>query len=518
LNNLASIWMGLDLRRRIAVVAATVGVFVAVLLLARGASEPDMALLYAGLDASAAGDVVASLEQQGVTYEVRGAAIYVPSVQRDMLRMTLASEGLPQNGGQGYEILDSLSGFGTTAQMFDAAYLRAKEGELARTILASPGIRTARVHISVPVARPFARDATTAAAVTVTTAAPLAPPQVEALRFLVASSVSGLLPENVAVIDSERGLIPQDGALMPDGSDRADMLQARAERLLAARVGPGNAVVEVTVDTVTESESILERRIDPEGRVAISTDVEESTARSTDPAQGDVTVASNLPDGDAAQQGGGTSSSEEATNRALTNYEVSETSREIIRAPGDIRRLTVAVLVNDLTVTDAEGATQVQPRTTEELDALRELVASAVGFDEERGDVITIRSMSFEPLPEAGTEATVAGLPLDMMSLIRLAVLAVVALILGLFVVRPILAQGRLPAPPPAPPALAPPSEMGAAGGAGAGAGAGGLVPGGGVEVIDPVTRIRKLIDERKDESARLLQSWIETPPPRERN
>ena len=512
MNNLASIWMGLDLRRRIAVVAATVGVFVAVLLLARGASEPDMALLYAGLDASAAGGVVASLEQQGVAYEVRGAAIYVPSVQRDMLRMTLASEGLPQNGGQGYEILDSLSGFGTTAQMFDAAYLRAKEGELARTILASPGIRAARVHISVPVARPFARDAQTSAAVTVTTAAPLAPPQVEALRFLVASAVSGLLPEAVAVIDSERGLIPAEG-IMPDGSDRADMLQARAERLLAARVGPGNAVVEVTVDTVTESESILERRIDPEGRVAISTDVEESTSRSSDSAQGDVTVASNLPDGDAGQNNG-SSSSEEATNRALTNYEVSETSREIIRAPGDIRRLTVAVLVNDLTVTDAEGATQVQPRTTEELDALRELVASAVGFDEERGDVITIRSMSFEPLPEVGTEASVAGVPFDMMSLIRLAVLAVVALILGLFVVRPILAQSRLPAPPPAPPALAPPAEMGAPGAAGAG----GLVPGGGVEVIDPVTRIRKLIDERKDESARLLQSWIETPPARERN
>jgi flagellar M-ring protein FliF len=514
-NNLASIWMGLDVRRRIALVAATVGVFVAVLLLARGASEPDMALLYAGLDPAAAGQVVAALEQQGVTHEVRGAAIYVPSVERDMLRMTLASQGLPQNGGQGYEILDSLSGFGTTAQMFDAAYLRAKEGELARTILASPGIRAARVHISVPVARPFARDALTSAAVTVTTAAPLAPPQVEALRFLVASAVSGLLPEDVAVIDSERGLIPAEG-LMPDGTDRAEMLQARAERLLSARVGPGNAVVEVTVDTVTESESILERRIDPEGRVAISTDVEESTSRSSDSAQGDVTVASNLPDGDAAQNGG-TSSSEEASNRALTNYEVSETSREIIRAPGDIRRLTVAVLVNDLTLTDAEGATQVQPRTAEELDALRELVASAVGFDEARGDVITIRSMTFEPLPDAGTEALASGLPLDMMSLIRLAVLAAVALVLGLFVVRPILAQqGRPPLLPAGPPALAPPADQGAgAAGSLAAAGGGGA---GNVEVIDPVTRIRKLIDERKDESARLLQSWIESSQPRERN
>jgi flagellar M-ring protein FliF len=510
LENLASIWNGLDLRRRLVLVAATVGVFVAVLFLARGASQTDMKLLYSGLDATAAGEVVTALEQQGVTFEVRGTSLYVPAALRDSLRMTLAAEGLPQTGGQGYEILDSLSGFGTTAQMFDAAYLRAKEGELARTILASPGIRSARVHIAVPDARPFARDGRTSAAVTVASSAPLAPAQVEALRFLVASAVSGLRPEDVAVIDSDRGLIPQDGLLLPDGSDRADQLQARAERLLSARVGTGNAVVEVTVDTVTETESILERRIDPEGRVAISTEVEESTARSNDTRPGAVTVASNLPDGDAAEDGG-TSSSEEATNRALTNFDVSETSREIIRAPGDIRRLTVAVLVNDVVVTDPAGATTSQPRSQEELDALRELVASAVGFNEARGDVITIRSMSFEPLPERGTEAVAAGSPFDVMSLIRLAVLAVVALVLGLFVVRPIFAQGKSAESRALPPALVPP--------------AGGELPvlpgvagtGATVEVIDPVTRIRKLIDERKDESARLLQSWIETPPARER-
>lgn len=510
MENLRSIWMSLDLPRRIAVVAATLGVFAAVLLLARSAAQPDMALLYAGLDSAAAGEVIAALEQQGVPHEVRGASLFVPAAQRDVLRMTLASEGLPQTGGQGYEILDSLSGFGTTAQMFDAAYLRAKEGELARTILATPGIRSARVHISVPMARPFARDGDTNAAVTVAAAAPLAPAQVEALRFLVSSAVSGLQPENVAVIDAERGLIPAEGTTVMDGSDRAETLQARAERLLAARVGAENAVVEVSVETVTESEAIVERRVDPDQRVAISTEVEESTSRSNDSADGAVTVASNLPDGDAAQDGGGTSSSEEATNRAVTNFDVSETSREIIRAPGDIRRLTVAVLVNDVTVTDSEGATVVEPRPQEELDSLRELVASAVGFDESRGDVITIRSMPFEPIPELGTEVSEAGFPLDTMGLIRLGVLAIVALVLGLFVVRPILAGNRAAASPEPEDPLALP---------------GGLdlpfmtVPmdqDGGVEVIDPVSRIRKLIDERKDESARLLQSWIETTPTRE--
>jgi flagellar M-ring protein FliF len=162
-------------------------------------------------------------------------------------------------------------------------------------------------------------------------------------------------------------------------------------------------------------------------------------------------------------------------------------------------------------VTDPAGATTSQPRSQEELDALRELVASAVGFNEARGDVITIRSMPFEPLPERGTEATSAGFPLDVMSLVRLAVLAVVALILGLFVVRPIFAQAKAAETRALPPALVPPTAgelPGLPGGAGRGDA---------VEVIDPVTRIRKLIDERKDESARLLQSWIETPPARER-
>ena len=129
-----------------------------------------MSLLFGGLEARAAGDVIAALDQRGIPYDVRGGAIYVPTAQRDTLRMGLASEGLPTNGSQGYELLDSLSGFSTTSQMFDAAYWRAKEGELARTILASPHVRAARVHISTSATRPFQRDQAPTAAVTVTTA------------------------------------------------------------------------------------------------------------------------------------------------------------------------------------------------------------------------------------------------------------------------------------------------------------------------------------------------------------
>ena len=129
--------------------------------------------------------------------------------QRDSLRMTLAAEGLPANSGAGYELLDGLSGFGTTAQMFDAAYWRAKEGELARTIRANPQIKSARVHIAQAPEMPFQANVPPKASVTVTTAGGgLSTAQARAIRHLVAAAVPGLLPEAVAVIDSVGGLIP----------------------------------------------------------------------------------------------------------------------------------------------------------------------------------------------------------------------------------------------------------------------------------------------------------------------
>ncbi|PIV75042.1 MAG: hypothetical protein COW55_07070, partial [Rhodobacteraceae bacterium CG17_big_fil_post_rev_8_21_14_2_50_65_11] len=148
LQNLVALWTALDGRRRTIVIGATIAMFLAILGLSRMAATPSMALLYAGMDSSAAGQVVAALEQRGVAYEVRGDSIHVDASQRDALRMTLAAEGLPATGAAGYELLDGLSGFGTTSQMFDAAYWRAREGELARTILANPQIRAARVHIA----------------------------------------------------------------------------------------------------------------------------------------------------------------------------------------------------------------------------------------------------------------------------------------------------------------------------------------------------------------------------------
>lgn len=140
MQQILAIWQSLDLRRRVILVGATLATFAAILALSSIASRPSLSLLYAGLSGDSAGQVLAALDQQGVSYEVRGELIYVEGAQRDALRMALASQGLPATGGSGYELLNSLSGFGTTSQMFDAAYWRAKEGELARTIAANPQI------------------------------------------------------------------------------------------------------------------------------------------------------------------------------------------------------------------------------------------------------------------------------------------------------------------------------------------------------------------------------------------
>ncbi|MEL6922200.1 MAG: flagellar basal-body MS-ring/collar protein FliF, partial [Pseudomonadota bacterium] len=349
MQQLLNVWMGLDIKRQVTVVVATIAMFLAILAMSRIVTAPSMTLLYAGLDSGAAGEVVRALEQRGVPFDVRGGSIFVDAQDRDQLRMTLASEGMPANSSKGYELLDTLSGFGTTSQMFDAAYWRAKEGELARTIVSSPFVSMARVHIASTGSNPFQRSVTPTASVSITTVGgDLSAQQAKSIRYLVASAVAGLNADDVAVIDANGMLIgaTDDTAQVSGAEDKAQVLRERVERLLEARVGPGNAIVEVSVETDTQSEEIRERRFDPESRVVISTDTEERTSTSNEGAANNVTVASNLPDGEGAGGEGG--SSQDAETRERVNYEVSETERAITKAAGAIRRVTVAVLINEL--------------------------------------------------------------------------------------------------------------------------------------------------------------------------
>lgn len=538
MQQLLNVWMRLDFSRQAVVILATGAMFFTIIFMSRMASAPTMTLLYAGLENGAAGEVIRSLEQRGIAFDVRGGSIFVDSEQRDQLRLTLASEGLPANSNRGYELLDSLNGFGTTSQMFDAAYWRAKEGELARTIVANPQISMARVHIATGGGSPFLRGVTPKASVSLTAnGGVITPAQGKAVRYLVASAVAGLAPEDVAVIDANGTLIgaADERSQTVGGDDKAQLLRDRVQRLLEARVGFGNAVVEVSVDTVTESEAIRERRFDPTERVAISTDTQELTNSSEDTNGGTVTVASNLPD-ENGTSGDGTSSQNSETRERI-NYEVSETEREIVKAPGAIKRLTVAVLVNEATVLSDTGESTRTPRDETELTALRELVASAVGFDETRGDVITIKSMALQSVAPVGTEAAtglLGNLDLDLMAAIQMLIMAAVTLMLGLFVIRPILSK-PLELPSDAPTLLPAETET-------AEADPNALTGevqsddmglpelpeislDGGFPTMDdlpdigqmpmansddPVERLRNMIGERQEETVEILRGWLE--------
>ena len=515
MQNLMQIWQSLDVRKRLVIGGATLAVFLAVLAMSRMAGTPGMSLLYAGLPDAAAGDVIAALDQRGMAFDVRGGTIYVDEAQRDSLRMSLASEGLPANSGTGYELLDGMSGFGTTSQMFDAAYWRAKEGELARTILSNPQIRAARVHIAQAPSQPFQRAVTPSASVTITSSAgAMLPAQAKALRHLIAAAVPGMTPDEVEVIDTVAGLIPSDSDVSaPDAAaaSKSEEIKQNVERLLAARVGPGHAVVEVAVDVVTDSESITERRFDPQGRVAISTDTEQKTGKNAE-ASGDVTVASNLPAGDAGANGD--RKSENTESRERVNFEVSETSREVQRSPGAVRKISVAVLVDGANVTATDGTTSFAPRPEDELAVLRELVSSAAGLDSQRGDVLTLKSLPFEPIATPGDIAE-AGMfsfgPIDLMTLIQTALLALVVLVLGLFVIRPVLASAaRRPSPAPlALPGLPPVEGPVLTGEIDDGDGFAALTADE-ATASDPVARLRRLIEERQAESVEILRGWME--------
>lgn len=521
-------------------IGTTIAVFIGVLSLSRMAAQDEMSLLYSGLAPDTAGEVLASLEGKGIDYDVRGNSIFVSDANRDRLRLSLASEGLPASGGSGYELLDTMTGFGTTSQMFDVAYLRAKEGELARTIVANPQIKSARVHIAQSEKSPFRTTSAPTASVSLKSGGgAISKDTADSIRHLVASAVAGLQPADVSIIDAANGLvIAQDSSNTPSGlqNDRAEILRQNVLRLVEARTGMGGAVVEVNVDTVSEEERITERRIDPEGRIAISTDTQATTRSSQNAGGSGVTVASNLPDGDAAG-GGGENSSQDNETREVVNYEVSETTREIRKTPGSVSRISVAVLVDGTTEVDENGQEVWAARSDAELETLEDLVKSAVGFTEARGDIVTIRSMDLTPAPVAvdtGGLGWVTSSLFNPMALIKPGLTALVVLALGMFVLRPVLLSGREPnmIDQPAligqvtegqpqsdqaldiqdtvasqtpllantPGVLPPPITNGATDGSVA------------QFDEDPVARLKSLIEERQDETVEVLRTWIENP------
>ena len=483
--------------QKLALAGALAGVVIAMTMLMQGAVKQPMGLLYAGLDPMHTGEVIAELEKRGVDYEIRGEAIFVPNSERDSVRFSLAKDGLPQQSVQGYELLDDVNGFSVTSEMYNATYWRAKEGELTRTILAIPGVSSARVHIGASLRSGFSRSGPSqTASVTLVSSNRVSASQAEAIQYLVALAVSGLEPTDVAVIDPKRGLLAgpnvdrmEEPGVMAEG--QSSQLEQKILRLLEARVGPGNARVSVTVDVNRQRQRVSEVVFDPNSRVIrnrTSNDISEASGGGG--GGGGVTVSSNLPQG-AGGSGGGNSTVKNSTESVV--YDINETRRETETLPGEIERISVAVLLNEQVLGFDTNAEDSAPLMRSLVSDFEQLILSGAGLNADRGDSLTVDLMPFQEMeveeltPAPGLVETLT--ERYFWSALQAILLGLVVIVLGFGVVRPLLSQG-------------PKSGLDTAVGAAA-------APALTNEAPDALDYLKDYTRERQDETASLLQEWL---------
>lgn len=456
-------------RTRLLVLAGTgVGIVLAVATMAVLLSRPHMTPLYTGLEPAEAGRIVKAVEAMGVPVSAAfdGTAVQVPEAEVPRLRMLLAEKGLPSRGGIGYELFDTDKPLGITSFMQRMNRLRAMEGELARTIETLSGIEAARVHIVLPDREEFSRAAPTPTAsivVRMRGRAPLERRQALSIRHLVSAAVPNLKPSAVTVLDAsgEVLLTEEDGDAR--SSAKVDGLRAghetrisRAiEQMLVARLGQGNVRVQVAVDVETKREVVRSQSFDPNSQVVRSTQTVQEQDRSLDSTgEPPVTAEQNLPQREVrAQAQNNRSSSDSKRQEETVNYEISNIARETVIEPGDIRRVSVAVLVNGTWATAQDGTRSYEARSPEELQRITELVRSAMGFSEARGDRVTVDNLEFVNLaPELGAREPMAEivdtLSRNVMTLIQWVILLVLCGLLIVLGLRPLIRR-VFPAPEP---------------------------------------------------------------------
>lgn len=436
------------------VAAGVAAVLVAVML--RVGQAPD-ALLYSNLDLREASEISAALDQAGIKYSSKGdgSTIFVSRDEVGTARLMLAGKGLVTSGSVGYEIFDNQSVLGQTEFQQNLNEQRALQGELSRTIMSMRGITSARVHITMPRREMFQAAATdpTAAVVVGVGGRDLSADQVRAIRNVVASSVPNLKPDKVTVTDqSNRTLAAgsEDSGFTSANAEAAkatteSQLQTRIKDIVEGVVGAGAARVQVTADIDHSRSTTQEQKFDPDGQVVRSTSTNGSQSQdTTGQADGGVTATNNIPGGQApnATPVGSTNSE----NTETTNYEISNTTTTTVKEPGEVKKLSVSVAVDGkyTPAADGKGEPTYAPRTPEEVQQIKTLVAAAVGIDETRGDKIEVVNVRFNREPSAAPGADEGSSMFnfdknDIMRGVELLVLLVTGLLLIFFVVRPLL-------------------------------------------------------------------------------
>ena len=413
---LAETWKQLGLNQRVSLVLGTGVVLAGLIGLTLWSSRPDFVLLYGKLDDTEAAKVMAALDDAKIPYQSGrgGSSILVPSDKVYQMRAQLAAKGIPRGEGVGFEIFDKPN-FGISDFVQRANYLRALQGELARTISQIDQIESARVMIVMPENRLLVdtqKKPTASVFVRTKSTSQLPASAVNSIRFLVANAVEGLQGNSVSIVDHLGNVLSENqendsvaGLSNNQLAARRNLeqyLSKKAEGMLEKALGPGQAVVRVAAELNWDTTTRVEEKFDPEGQVIRSTVInDETTVSSTadaDAAGGAPGVASNTTSGETNSPGASAVNSSQTKKKISNNqYEITKTTSNVLLSAGGIKRLSAAVFIAQAMEGQGKDRKPVA-RSDEEMQKLKRMVQSALGLvenDPNRKDEISLEQLPF---------------------------------------------------------------------------------------------------------------------------
>ena len=368
--------------------------------------SPDYQLLYANLSNEDAGAVVEKLKSQKVPYEItnNGRTIRVASDMIHEVRLQLASEGLPEGSDVGLEIFEDTP-LGMTDFIQKLNFQRALQGELTRTINSLDAVSQARVHLVIPKDNLFRKEKPKGkASVTlkIKSGKSLSEGQIQGIVHLVSASVGSIQASDVVIVDLKGNLLSGDKESSREAMVSASNfkhklrvekeLQAKIIKMLEEALGTGNIIAKVSTDLDFEQVERTEEIFDPDSQVVRSENqISESSTGATPPG-GIPGVQGLVPNGEDGTGAAGQAAQRNKSN-ALFNYEINKVVKRVSKPVGEITKLSVAVMIDGTFTGDPP---EYKPRTQEEMDKYLEIVKSAVGFDQERGDVIKVENIQFD--------------------------------------------------------------------------------------------------------------------------
>ena len=400
-QSLLNLWKHLGLNQRVSLTIASLAVVAGLVALVIWSRQPDYQLLYGRLSEKDSAAIISELETENIPHKIEngGSTVYVPSDQVYKLRMNLASKGLPTGDGVGFEIFDK-GQFGLSDFVQRTNYMRALQGELARTIDQLDGVSSARVMIVQPENRLLLTDQgvkPTASVFVELSRDRLKTEAVNAIRHLVANAVQGLAPDDVAVVDNRGRVLSEElkeDPLLGTASSQMrykqqieEYLSKKVESMLVPVVGDGRVVVRVSADIDNESTTQTQERYDPDGQVVRTQSITDDTNNTTEARAGGATgVSSNTPGGAGTQETARPVNTTDSSRKTQTTaYEINRTVTNVTRTPGAVKAVTAAVVIAECMAAPPAGAPAgskpvPQPRSPQELEALRQIVMNALGL------------------------------------------------------------------------------------------------------------------------------------------